>query len=302
MLFTLKRIIKSGWKTFRRDGELALATLFILVIAISVVTALFLSREMSDFLVSSLQEKVDVSVYFKESVTETEILDVKEELAKMEEIREVNYVSQEEAYKNFVERHEDEMVIMESLEEIGENPFLASLNIKAWETSQYGTISTFLEHPSFENIIEKVDYFQRKPVIERIFSLTGAVNRVGIIFSVILVIVAVLITFNTIRLAIYNSREEIKIQRLVGAGNWFIRGPFLIQGVIAGIFASLICLVIFALTSWLVSPKIEFFFPDLNLFNIFTKNLGLIFLLQFFAGISLGIISSLIAIRKYLRV
>jgi cell division transport system permease protein len=302
MPFTLKRIIKLGWTTFRRDGELALATLFILVIAISVVTTLFLSREMSNFLISTLQEKVDVSVYFKESATETEILDLKEELAKMEEIREVDYVSQAQAYKDFVERHEGEEIIMESLEEIGENPFLASLNIKAWKTSQYGTISTFLEHPSFETLIEKVDYFQRKPVIERIFSLTGAVNSIGILFSVILVIVAVLVTFNTIRLAIYNSREEIKIQRLVGAGNWFIRGPFLIQGVMAGIFASFICLAIFGLTSWIVSPKIEFFFPDLNLFNIFTENLGLIFLLQFFAGVSLGIISSLIAIRKYLKV
>ncbi len=291
-----------GWTTFRRDGELALATLFILVIAISVVTTLFLFREMSNFLTSALQEKVDVSVYFKESVTETEILDLKEELAKMEEIREVSYVSQDQAYKDFVERHEDEEIIMESLEEIGENPFLASLNIKAWKTSQYGTISTFLEHPSFETLIEKVDYFQRKPVIERIFSLTGAINGVGVLFSIILVIVAVLVTFNTIRLAIYNSREEIKIQRLVGAGNWFIRGPFLIQGVMAGILASLICLAIFGLTSWIVSPKIEFFFPGLNLFNIFTENLGLIFLLQFLAGISLGIISSLIAIRKYLKV
>lgn len=302
MPFTFKRIIKLGWTTFRRDGELALATLFILVIAISVVTTLFLFREMSNFLTSALQEKVDVSVYFKESVTETEILDLKEELAKMEEIREVSYVSQDQAYKDFVERHEDEEIIMESLEEIGENPFLASLNIKAWKTSQYGTISTFLEHPSFETLIEKVDYFQRKPVIERIFSLTGAINGVGVLFSIILVIVAVLVTFNTIRLAIYNSREEIKIQRLVGAGNWFIRGPFLIQGVMAGILASLICLAIFGLTSWIVSPKIEFFFPGLNLFNIFTENLGLIFLLQFLAGISLGIISSLIAIRKYLKV
>jgi len=302
MSFALRRIIKLGWISFRRDDELALATLFILVIAISVVTTLFLTRETSEFLIASLQEKVDVSVYFKESAAEEEILDLKEELAKMEEIREVNYVSKAQAYKDFTERHKGEEIIMESLEEVGENPFLASLNIKAWKTSQYGTISNFLEHPSFETLIEKVDYFQRKPVIERIFSLTGAVNRAGILFSIILVVVAILITFNTIRLAIYNSREEIKIQRLVGAGNWFIRGPFLVQGVIVGILASLICLAIFSLTSWLVSPRIEFFFPGLNLFNIFTRNLGLIFLLQFFTGISLGIISSLIAVRKYLKV
>jgi len=119
---------------------------------------------------------------------------------------------------------------------------------------------------------------------------------------VLLVIAAILVAFNTIKLAIYNSREEIKIQRLVGASNWFIRGPFLIQGTIAGIFAALIGLAVFSLVCWLLSPKIEFFFPGLNLFGIFTNNLGLIFLIQLATGLGLGIISSTIAIRKYLRV
>ncbi|OIO47069.1 MAG: hypothetical protein AUJ31_00540 [Parcubacteria group bacterium CG1_02_39_15] len=302
MLTNFKRIIKSGWISLRRDGELALATVFILVIAISVVTSLFLSKEMSQFLIYNLQEKVDVSVYFKESATEEEILDLKDELAKMEEIKEIDYVSEEQAYQNFVSKHESEQIIMESLEAIGENPFLASLSIKAWKTSQYGTISSFLEHPSFENLIEKVDYYQRKPIIERIFSLTGIINKAGIFLSVLLVIAAILVAFNTIKLAIYNSREEIKIQRLVGASNWFIRGPFLIQGTIAGIFAALIGLAVFSLVCWLLSPKIEFFFPGLNLFGIFTNNLGLIFLIQLATGLGLGIISSTIAIRKYLRV
>lgn len=302
MFITLKRIFKSGWTGFSRDGELAIPTVFIILIALGLISSIFLLRDVSQVLISTLQEKIDISVYFKEGAPEDDILNVKDEISKIPEIKEVKYVSKIEALDEFVKRHQNDQLLLEALEEVGDNPFLASLSIKARQASQYGTVSNFLSHPSFEDLIEKVDYYQRKPVIERIFSLTSVVNKTGIFLSIILIVVAILVTFNTIRLAIYNSREEIKIQRLVGASSWFIRGPFLVQGAVSGVMAALICLSIFSLLSWFLSPKLEFFFPDLNLFNIFVNNLWLLILIQFVAGISLGLISSAIAVRKYLKV
>ncbi len=189
-----------------------------------------------------------------------------------------------------------------ALKEVGGNPFSAALEIKAWEASQYEAISNFFKKEELNTLVEKVDYYQRKPVIERIYSLTDFFNKTGIIISLFLALVAILVTFNTIRLAIYNFREEIKIQRLVGASNWFIRGPFLAQGAIAGIFAALISLAIFILVCWFLSPKIKILFSDLIIFNLFLQNFWKILAIQFFTGIGLGIISSLIAIRKYLKV
>jgi len=302
MITAIKRIFKLGWSSFTRDGGIATATIFILVITIFLVSLLFLFQNISQFLISSLQEKVDISVYFKEIIPEEDILNVEKELSQIPEVKNVKYVSKEEALEIFVERHKDDPVLMSSLEEVGGNPFLASLNIKAWEASQYQKVADFLEGPRFENLIEKVDYYQRKPVIERIFSLTSAANKAGISLSIALVVVAILVTFNTIRLAILNQKEEIQIQRLVGASNFFIRGPFLIQGTISGILAFLICLLLFTLICWVFSPKIEIFFPGLNIFSFFTKNFWTLFLIQIFTGILLGIISSTIAIRKYLKV
>ena len=301
MFVAFRRIFKLGWQSFSRDGGLAAATVFILVIVIALVTSLFILKEVSQFLIAELQEKVDISVYFKERALETEILNIKEEISKIPEVKEVKYISKVKALEEFVERYKDEPVLMESLAEVG-NPFLASLNIKAWEASQYGVIANFLEHPVYEDLIEKVDYFQRKPVIEKIFAITSGMEKAGWITAIVLVIVAILVTFNTIRLAIYNFREEIKIQRLVGAGNWFIRGPFLVQGAISGISAFLICLLIFSLICWGLSPKIEIFFPGLNIFQIFVSNFWLIVLIQLSTGILLGVISSTLAIRKYLKV
>jgi cell division transport system permease protein len=302
-MFTLfKRIFRAGWKSFSRDGSQNIATIFILVMTIGVITSLFLFKDVSQFLISGIQEKVDISVYFKFEAEETDILNFKEKIAEIPEIKEIKYVSKEAALEDFIEKHKDDPVLIESLEELGMNPFLASLNIRAFEASQYEAIASFLESSNFTSIIEKVDYYQRKPVIERIFSLTSNLSLAGIILSIILAIIAVLVAFNTIRLAIYNCREEIKIQRLVGASNLFIRGPFLTQGAISGFLAALISSLLFFLICWVFSPKLEFLFPGLNVFNIFISSFWLILLIQLVAGIGLGVVSSLLAIRRYLEV
>lgn len=305
MLAALKRVFKSGWLSFSRDGGIAAATIFILLMTVFLVSSLFLLSKVSQLLIDSLEEKVDISIYFKEGSTESEILDFQEELSKVPEVEKMEYISREDAFEAFMEKHKDEPVLIESLEEVGKNPFLASLNIKAREASQYQAVADFLEEdisPSFKSLIEKVDYYQRKPVIDKIFSLTSVAKRAGITFLIILAIVAFSVIFNTIRLAIYNSREEIKIQKLVGASNWFIRGPFLVQGAISGLFATFSSLLILTLVCWIFAPKFELFFADINLFTIFVQNFWIIFLVQIFTGIGLGVISSLVAIRKHLEV
>ncbi|PIW35293.1 MAG: hypothetical protein COZ90_01215 [Candidatus Nealsonbacteria bacterium CG_4_8_14_3_um_filter_37_36] len=302
MFITLKRIFKLGWQNFSRDGGIAAATCFIMVMAILLASFLFLSKDVSQFLISSIQEKADISIYFKNSTLEEEILNLEKELTKIPEVKSIKYVSKEEALEEFIKRHKDSPGLMESLEEVGGNPFLAVLNIKAFEASQYQAVVNFLQGPGFENLIEKVDYYQRKPIIERIFALTVGMKKAGWIISVVLAIIAILVTFNTIRLAILNQKEEIKIQRLVGASNWFIRGPFLVQGMISGFFAVLISFLIFSFICWFLSPKIEFLFSDLNIWKFFTGNFFTIILIQLSTGILLGIISSTIAIRRYLKV
>ena len=301
MLVLLKRIIRSGWLNFSRNSGLSLATIFIMVMTISLVTSLFLFRDITQFLISGLQEKVDISVYFKEAVPEEDILRFGEEINKIPEVKNVEYVSREAALESFTQRYKDNPVIMESLAEV-ENPLLASLNIKAREASQYMTVTNFLETSSYKNLIDKVDYYQRKPVIERIFSITSAINKTGIGLSLILAIVAILVAFNTIRLAIYNSKEEISFMRLVGASDWFIRGPFLVQGAISGFAAAIITLLIFTGALFFLGPKLEILFLGLNIFNSFTGNLGILFLIQIFTGVGLGVVSSIIAIRKYLKI
>ena len=297
-----KRIIKSGWKGFRQQASFSVTTIFIMALAIFLLTSLFLFQKGSQFLVDALREKVDMRIYFDEELSVEKILEIKDELSRLPEIKNIEYVSKEDALQKFTSRHQNDQVIMESLQEVGTNPLLASLNIRAWEASQYSAISSFLDNSSFKDMITKVDYNQKKSTIEKLFSVTSTINKIGIIFSIVLALIAVLVTFNTVRLAIYGSKEEIETMRLVGASNWFIRGPFLAQGAIIGIFASLGTLLIFSIAVFYLGPKIAIVFSGFDVSGYFFEKFFLISSLQLVFGVGLGISSSWLAIRKYLKV
>ena len=302
MLISLKRIIRYSWISFKRQSSLTFATIFIMVMTISLISFLFLFHHVSQFLIAQAQEKVDFSIYFKEGVLEEDILKVREEILKLPEVKNVEYISHQEAVKRLLERHPE---LKESVKEVEAILNLASLNVRAQTPAQYQVIAVFLDktlNPALKNFIDKVDYPQRELIIERIFKLTSDINRFLIFLSLILGVIAILVAFNQIRLAIYNLRREIAIQRLVGASNWFIRGPFLFQGIISGILSALISILILISVSWGLSPKIAALFPELNIFHLFLNNFWNLVLLQLASGIGLGVISSFIAIRRYLRV
>lgn len=298
----LKRIAKASWKNFYRDGELLIANIFIMIMAISVISSIFFLKDISNFVISGLQEKVDISIYLRSDATQEEISKVKEEIEAVPEVKEVAYVSQEEALNIFTDKNKDSNVLMESLEQLGINPFLASLNVKSYQPEQFPKIAGFLENPDFGNVIEKVDYYQRKPVIEKIASLTSNFNRIGIAISIILAVISISIAFSTVRLAIYNSREEIKIQKLVGASNSFICGPFVFQGVIVGLFAAFASLLFFGLFCLIFSSTASKLFSDLNLFSFFLQRIWMLLLVDIVAGIILGAVSSFVAAKKHLKI
>ena len=272
MLNSFKRIIYLGYRGLVGDGGQIFATIFILTVAILLASSLFLSGRVSQFLINSLESKADISVYFQEIALEEDILQARDELEKMPEVKEIIYISKDQALEEFKARYADNLVLMDSIRELGGNPFLASLRIQAKNPNQYQAIADYLDSLNLADIIEKVDYSQRQNVIERIFSITSFLGKTGLSFSLILAVIAILITFNTIKLAIYNYQEEVKIQRLVGASNWFIRGPFLAQGAIAGIISALISLLVLFFIAWLFSPKVQVFLPDLNILKMFWSN------------------------------
>jgi len=301
MFASFKRILKWGTTNFVRNGWLSTATVSIMTLTLLVITVLLMVNVVANAVLDNLENKIDISVYFKLETPEDQIIDVKSQLEGLQEVETITYVSQNDALATFKEKHKDNPVLLQSLEELDMNPLEASLNIKARETNQYATISQFLESVHFKDIIDKVNYLQNKDIIERLGTIITDVKTGGLIVTLLLTLIVFLVTFNAIRLAIYSSREEINVMRLVGASNWFIRGPFLIEGALYGICATIITLAVLFPVFYFLSPKLSGFLPIGNIFSYFVSNVFSFAFLLLLIGVVLGGFSSFIAVRKYLK-
>ena len=270
-------------------------TLFLFTVLIGLN---FLTKEV----VVSLQEKIDVSAYFSSSSVEDQILSVKSDLESLPEVKNVEYVSRDEALQIFKGKHETDSLIQESLAELDENPLQASLNIKAKDASQYASIVKFLEKNKFADTIEKINFYENEGAISRIQSISNGMKSWGLLVTLVLALIAMLVTFNTIRLTIYNQKQEIEIMRLVGASNWQIRGPYIVEGGIYGFFAGIISLAVIYPGIFSVSDKISAFIPSVNLFSYFIHFSYQIIPMVLIVGIALGVVSSSVAIKRHLKI
>jgi cell division transport system permease protein len=296
-LTSIKRAFRLAWKNFHRETGLSFVSVFVLMVVIMLSTSLFLLSGVADIIINDIEEKADVTVDFQLTVPEERILEIKEEIAEVFEINGMKYTSREEAKTAFIQRFGDRPAVMESLEEVG-NPFPASINIKANDPYIYKQIAEYLNE-NYNDLIYNIDFYHREEVIAGIFNITESIRKGGIIVGIILAIIAILLVYNTIKLAIYGLREEIRVMNLVGSSNLFIQSSFIMQGAILGFIAAFSSFLLFFLLGFLI-PQTYNITIEVNLHQYFLGMLPTIILMQLAIGIFLGVFSSLIATRKYL--
>ncbi|PIP29787.1 hypothetical protein COU12_00040 [Candidatus Jorgensenbacteria bacterium CG10_big_fil_rev_8_21_14_0_10_54_38] len=301
-MVTLSRIIKFGWQGFLRNGWLSVSTIIIMILAAAVFEGLILFNVAGQGAVSSIQEKIDISVYFKANVAEDTILNMKRSLENLSEVKNVEYVSREQALEIFKQRHAEEETITQTLAELDTNPLLASLNIKAKDPHEYAAIAGYLDNQNLKEMVEKVTYAQNQVVIDRLVGLIDTMRKGGITLTMFLAFVAVVVTFNTIRLAIFSASEQIGIMRLVGASNSFIRGPYVVEGVIYGVISALVSFFLIIPLVSFISPHLLSFIPEMDLMGYFTSHAIVLFIYQLLFCVILGIFSGIIATRRYLHI
>jgi len=300
-----KRIIKGGYTNFTRGGVISFAAVLVVTITLSVITGLIILQAVLNFSLNVIKDKVDVTIYFTVSAPESQIMLLKASLEKLPEVADVSYTSAEDALKLFRDRHKNDYPTIAALDEIGNNPLGAYLNVKAKEVSQYESIANFMKGDSAlvlgaASIIDKINYHQNKLVIDRLNTIISGAQKLGFLVTLLLIIISIIITFNTIRLTIFTAKDEIGIMRLVGGSKMHVRGPFMIEGAIYGMVATVLTLIIFwPITAWLGRNMTGFL--GLNIYDYYISNFFQIFAIILLSGIILGIISSVLAIRKYLN-
>lgn len=299
-----KRIIRSGFKNFTRNGVVSLASVLVTTITLCVILSIVFLQVILNFSLTQIKDKVDVTIYMTTAATEDKILAYKSSLEQLPEVASVSYESANEALAKFKDKYSSDYLTIQALDELKDNPLGAALNVKAVDPMQYESIAKFVETSMTDGdgkgLIDKVNYRQNKLVIDRLTSILDGARILGLLVTLILVVISVIITFNTIRLAIFISREEIGIMRLVGAANKQIRGPFIVQGMVCGVISAVVTMIIFyPFTLWMGNHLANFF--GMNMFEYYLSNLLQLFLIVLVSGVLLGVISSLLAIRKYLK-
>lgn len=302
---TPKRIIKSGLVNFKRNGIVSWAAVLVTTITLLVISTVVLLQAVLHSSLEQIKDKVDVTIYFNTGAAEEQIMALKDSISKLPEVSLVTYTSADEALRLFRERHSGDYPTIQALDEIGENPLGAYLNVKAKEVSQYESIANFLKSDNAlvlgsASIIDKINYYQNKLVIERLNSIIAGAQKLGFLITLLFIAISVIITFNTIRLTIFISKEEIGVMRLVGASKMRVRGPFLVEGAIYGVIATFVTLILlWPAAAWFGRNMTSFL--GMNLYDYFLSNFFQIFLIILVSGVLLGVFSSYLAIRKYLN-
>ncbi len=300
------RVIRAAWHNFWRNIWLSIATTVIMVITLLMVTFLYFATVLGGAVLHNIEQKVDLSVTFKPKVTEQYLNSIAAEIKTRPDVESVRVITSQQALEEFRDRHTDDPFIAESLQELEDNPLPASMFIVAKDPQQYQAISKQLEAEKYKAFVDKVNFEDSRPIIERLIGVIGATKQIGLLITVTFAGLAMLIMFNTVRLAIYSFREEIDIMRLVGAGNWFIQGPFIVESVLVALVAVAISTTLLYFSLRGVSAPIERFFFDqggqpFNLYAYATANWAKVIGLQTLLAVALAVVSSMIGIRRYLR-
>lgn len=298
----LKRTFKEGLDNFYRNGWLSFATVSVLAISLYIISVTMILGVASTIVRQNVQAKINVSVYFNPDVEDVKIQEIRSKLTVLDGIKSVDFVSKEQALEQFKKIGNNNPSIAQALDEIGENPLLSALVIKAKSPEQYERIVKDINGSSFATDISRIDYEENKAAISRLNTIIKLVEQVGMTLGIVFIFIGVLITFNAIRLTMYSHKQEFEIMRLVGASNIYIRMPFVFEGVFYGASSAVSVMIALFITSNFLVPITRGSIAGGSILDFYLGHFFLIFSLLLVSGVALGTISAAIAIRRYLKI
>lgn len=279
-------------------------TISMLVLTLLTVNVLFVLNRLTDQAIRFVENRIEVSVYFQENTEQNKVNDALTYLRSLPQVKDVQEISADEALATFKKRHATDPTIIGSLDELGKNPFGPTLIIKAQSANDFESIIAALDHPRFRDAIRQKDFSDYQSIVSKIRQTTNQIRDAGIVISLIFFLIALLIIFNTVRVAIFIHRDEIGIMRLVGASNNFIRSPFLLETVFMSLVSVLVVIALVYPTLAFLDPKFHQYFggEETGLVTYFEQNGWWIFGAQFLALLVITMASTGLAIRKHLKV
>lgn len=305
---TFLRMCRYGVNNFSRNAWLTIAATAVMTITLLVVFVTLSARNVLVDTVGEIRDKVDMSIYVKTDTPDSDIEKIQESLESMTgSVKRVTYVSPEEAREDFAEQNKGEADTLNALNE-ATNEFPGTFRIQPVDINNTDELRSFVEND--ETLKESIDpnrepsfAGERRAAIENIGRWVGFAEQAGLVASVIFIAISSLIVFNTIRMAIFNRRDEIQMMKLIGADRSFIRGPFVVEAIVYGFIAALLATAIGIGILYAASEGLRSYGIVLDsTINFITFYIGFVVLAMVLLGALIGVVSSLLATRRYLKI
>lgn len=300
-LITLWRAARAGARNFIRNGWLNTAATAVMTVTLTLIlTAVILNLALNDTL-KDVTQKIDIAIFFEENVSQQDIDTLDNELKSMPNVASTAYVSKSEALARYREQNRDNLELLEAVTD-AENPLPRSLEVRVRDLDDISAIVAITETENYRDLIQDTNFEEdRRKTIERIGSFKAFLTRAGIFASSVFAVIAILIIFNTIRIAIFSRREELEIMRLIGATNGFIRGPFIFEAMLDGLIAAVITLILAYGLIFGAGPKLLAYVNFSATLAFFEQYWTLTALLTIMLGLLIGVLSSRLAMARYLK-
>ena len=304
---TFLRMCRYGVNNFSRNTWLSIAATAVMTITLLIIFMTLVARQVLVDTVDTIKSRTDMSIYVKTDTTEDQAKQIREAIEKLPDVNSVRYVSPDQAREDFASQNKKDAQTLEALNEaINRFPGtfrinIADINDPSQLENFVKTNETYKKHadpdrqPSFSG--------QRRDAIQNIGLAVQFAERTGLIASGIFIVISSLIIFNTIRMAIFNRKEEIQMMKLIGADRGFIRGPFVVEAMVYGFIAAVIATVLGVAALYGVKDRLSAYQIAISgTVELVTAYIGFVLVAMIIAGALIGIISSLLATRKYLKI
>ena len=290
---------------FTRNLSTTLGSIITIFLSLLIIGIFCICGVIINNVIASVENQVSITAYVADDASEQDIDAVEEYIRGLNGVESVEFTTKEQALENFTNSMTSNPDIVAQLD--GENPLPASIDVNLSEAQSVSEIANqILNNPTFVEICDNpedpsdsLQYGQK--TVDKLFSLTNAIRYIGIGLIAVLVLIAFIFINNTIRLAILARRKEIAIMRLVGASNGFIRGPFLAEGALHAIIGAVLAIAVIEAIHLFVLPGVTTTLPWLPI-SVDTPTFLLIYLALLVAGLVIGLLGSVFAMRRYLKV
>lgn len=303
---TFMRMCRYGVNNFTRNAWLTIAATAVMTITLFVIFASFSARTILVDTVTQLRDRVDMSIYVKTETDDASIRKISDGLRQLSSVNKVSFTTPETARDNFIQDNKDNSSTLDAVKE-ATNKLPGTFSVKVKDINNTDELRTFVEtnetfkanadpgrEPSFAG--------DRRTSIETIGRAADFAQKIGIGASLVFVTMSMLIIFNTIRMAIFNRREEIQMMKLIGAEKSFIRGPFVVEAIVYGFFAAILATGLGYVSLFFAAPALASYQINVQpTVDFMTYYAGFVVLGMIAIGAVIGIVSSLMATRRYLK-